>query len=95
MSAVKFLLNILGLILFLPLLVYDWLRGKPKQTKSKKPKHPVKTFPKYAKNKRYLPENYISPWTRNSNKNSNKWKPKNVKDLKTSKPRNLPMEKSA
>jgi hypothetical protein len=54
MSAIKFLLNLLGLILFLPLLIYEWLRGKPKQTKSKKPKHPVKTFPKYAKNKRYL-----------------------------------------
>ena len=54
MSAVKFLVNLLGLIIFLPWLVCDWLRGKFKQDKAKKPKHPVKTFPRYAKNRKYL-----------------------------------------
>jgi len=65
MSAVKFLVNLIGLVLFLLLLigvlVLRWLKViKPKRPSLRKPRHPVKTFPKYAKNIRYLPKNYVS-----------------------------------
>jgi hypothetical protein len=59
MSVAKFLVNLIGLVLFLLLLigvlVLRWLKViKPKRPSLRKPRYPVKTFPKYAKNKRCL-----------------------------------------
>ena len=44
-----------------------------KKGKKNKPKHPVKTIPKYTKNKIYLPKYYKNPWEkRKKNKKLNK-----------------------
>jgi hypothetical protein len=66
MSTIKFGLNCLFLVIFflglMGLIIYQKFFFKKPKSKPIKPKHPLKTIPKYTKNKLYLSKYYKNPW---------------------------------
>lgn len=75
MFPIKFFLNLLFLLIFLPaLIIYLKLSSKKPKPKKIKPQHPIKTIPKYTKNKIYLAKYYKNPWDKRKKPKFNKLK---------------------